>query len=135
MHSTDRFSSQAEVESLGIGSTLYSFDLNRRTYDKSGGGPPVYEKHFEAEEIVSETKISWVMKSGGKVNKKTLSCPTAYGFSGYFTESAMRANIWQHEHRYKIERLVGRASFEQLKAIAEIIGYNSGENHGSKHRA
>ena len=87
MRETSRFTSQDEVANLGIGSTLYSFDSNRRTYEKSGGAP-VYEKHFEAEEIVGETKVSWVMKRGYKVNKKTLSCPTSYGFSGYFTESA-----------------------------------------------
>ena len=125
---TDRAASD-ELAALKVGDMLYSFDTNRRTYRPNppgqsySSGGPIYERHFEAEKIVGETKLSWVMERGAKINKKTFSTPTSYGFSGYFTKSAMDSDIWKHSHRHKIVREVERASADQLRAIAQIVGY------------
>jgi hypothetical protein len=116
-----------EIKNLKVGDTLFNFDGNRRVYASSngyGGGPPIYEKHFKAVTIESETTKSWVMSpSGAKVNKKTLESSMHYADRGYFTKSAMEADIWSNEHRHKITREVGNASVDHLKEIARIIGY------------
>jgi hypothetical protein len=116
-----------EIAGLKLGDVLYNFDGNRRTYDKPGfGGAPVYEKHFRAEEIVGETSVSWIVGPGKvKVNKKTLESRTEFADRGYFTKTGMENDIWLHSHRYKISREAERASVEQLKEIARILGYNA----------
>ncbi len=117
--------SPQEISSLKVGDTLYNFDGNRRTYVNHGGAP-VYAKHFEPIAIVGETKLSWVMdRYGAKVNKKTLESATHFADRGYFTSSAMDADIWLHEHRHRIAREVGSAGVEHLKEIARIIGYDA----------
>jgi hypothetical protein len=120
-----------EIAALKVGDTLYNFDGNRRTYRPGlGSGGPIYEKHFEAVKIEGETKQSWVMaRYGAKVNKKTLDSKTEFADRGYFTKSAMEADIWMHEHQHKIVREVERAGLEQLREIARIIGYDAGVAH------
>lgn len=115
-----------EIAALKVGDTLFSFDGNRRTYVPGGGGGPIYEKHFEPVKIVGETKQSWMVdRYDAKVNKKTLASPCRYAERGYFTKSAMEADIWVHEHRHQIAREVGFAGVEHLKEIARIIGYRA----------
>ncbi len=112
---------------LKIGDVLYRFDGNRRVY-RGRHSAPVYEEHFASHTIVSETPRSWVTDGGGyKVNKKDLSCPEAMKFAGrgFFTKAGMEADIWQHVHRHQIERSLSRASVEQLKEVARIVGYEA----------
>lgn len=122
--------SPEEIASLKVGDTLYNFDGNRRTYkrDDTGraSGGPIYEKHFEPAKIVGFTKVSWIMdRYDAKVNKKTLESVCQYAERGYFTKSAMEADIWLHDHRHKIAREVERAGVDHLKEIARIIGYST----------
>lgn len=120
-----------EIAALKIGDVLFNFNGNRRVYNqpKSGGyasGGPIYEKHFAEATIVGETKNSWVMSLyETKVNKKTLQSSTKYADHGYFTKSGMEADIWLHEHRYRIAKLVESAGVEQLKEIARIVDYGT----------
>jgi hypothetical protein len=115
-----------EIAALKVGSVLYNFDGNRRTYQPGMSGGPIYEKHFAPATIVGETKVSWIMDLyDAKVNKKTLESKTEFADRGYFTKSAMEADIWSHHHRYKIVREVERAGLEQLREIARIIGYQA----------
>ena len=86
----------------------------------------IYEKHFVEHEIVGETKLSWVTDKGGfKISKRDGTCPKAMQFAGrgFFTFEEMQDDIWQHVHRYKIERLLVQASPDKLRKVAEIIGY------------
>lgn len=116
-----------EISSLRVGDILHNFDGNRRTYRPGLGGGPIYEKHFQPETIVGETKVSWLVGFAKvKVNKKTLDSAQHYADRGYFTKSGMDADIWFHDHRYKIVREVERAGLEQLQEIARIVGYSSG---------
>jgi len=121
-----------EIAALKVGDTLYNFDGNRRVYkppgpgEKYSSGGPIYEKHFLPCKIVGETKQSWIMDLyDAKVNKKTLDSSTKFADRGYFTKSGMEADIWFHEHRYKIVREVERAGLEQLREIARVIGYTA----------
>jgi uncharacterized protein (DUF488 family) len=119
-----------EIAALKVGSVLYNFDGNRRVYKKAPGaqyssGGPIYEKHFAPATIVGETKVSWIMDLyDAKVNKKTLDSSTKFADRGYFTKSAMEADIWSHDHRHIIVREVERAGLEQLQEIARIVGYH-----------
>lgn len=121
-----------EIAALKVGDVLYNFDGNRRTYQKGISGGPIYEKHFEAVKIVGETKQSWVMdRYATKVNKKTLASAMQFADRGYFTRSAMEADIWSYCHRHKIIREVERATLEQLQEIARIIGYTADPGQGA----
>jgi hypothetical protein len=113
---------------VGIGDTLYRFDVNRRVYQKGGqfSGGPIYREHFEPLKIEGENARSWVLERGWKVNKKTLRGEAAsfsYGGRGFFTAEQMEADIWQHDHRHKIRDLFDRCSVAQLREIANLLGY------------
>lgn len=118
----------AEIAALKPGDTLYHFDGNRREYKRDEAnraiGGPIYEKHFDAYTIVGDTKVSWIMdRYDAKVNKKTLESVCSFAERGYFTKSAMEADIWDHDHRHKIIREVERVGVDQLREIARIVGY------------
>lgn len=126
-----------EIAALKVGDTLYNFDGNRRTYrrDDAGraSGGPIYERHFEPVTIVGDTKVSWIMdRYDAKVNKKTLESACPFAERGYFTKSAMEADIWSHDHRHKIAQEVARTGVDQLKEIARILGYAALSNGDRK---
>lgn len=124
-----------EIASLKVGDILFNFDGNRRAYQPGLGGAPIYERHFNPETIVGETKVSWLLGYAKvKVNKKTLDSALHYADRGYFTKSGMEADIWSHDHRYKIVRAVERAGLEQLQEIARIIGYTAADGQPSQVR-
>ena len=109
---------------MKIGDKIYRFDGNVRSYDRNRRC--IYEKHFVEHDIVGETKLSWVTDKGGfKISKRDGTCPKAMQFAGrgFFTFEEMQDDIWQHVHRYKIERLLVQASPDKLRKVAEIIGY------------
>lgn len=59
---------------IGIGSTVYIYEGNRRRYTSPDGtkrstSDPYY--HYRPLEIVGETRLSWVAKTGEKINKRT----------------------------------------------------------------
>ena len=112
---------------MKVGDKVYRFDGNVRHYDRPGfSGKCVYEKHFVEHEIVGETKLSWITDKGGfKISKRDGTCPKAMQFAGrgFFTFDQMHDDIWRHEHRYKIERLMSQASAGQLRKVADILGY------------
>lgn len=112
---------------LSIGSTVWVFDENYRVYDydksSGGSGKIIYREHFRPRKITGETRISWVLEDGTKVNKKTLKThPDAFD-AVLTSEEQIDQACWVHEHRYPIERLIHRCNYAQLKAIAEIVGY------------
>ncbi len=114
---------------LKIGDTLFRFDGNRRVYRRPGtyhgGGAPVYREHFEPLKVIGENKVSWLLERGWKASKKDLksAASMAYGGRGFFTAEQMEDDIWMHDHRHSIRALFDRASPEQLKKIAEILGF------------
>lgn len=118
----------AEIASLNVGDELFNFDGNRREYRRGENGirsgAPIYEKHFRADRIEGETSKSWIVgPHKARVNKKTLESACHYADRGYFTKSAMDADIWTQNNRHEIVRLVERAGPDHLKEIARILGY------------
>lgn len=112
---------------MKIGDTLYWFDVDRRVYDKPGmGGRTIYAEHFRAEEIVGETKLSWLVGHWKtKVNKAKLTAAGRHGWGPtlYYTAEGRDAQIWLEGHKHEILRMVGRADAETIKKIAALVGY------------
>lgn len=116
---------------LKVGDTIYQFDENHRVYprDDSGRatGGAIYAEFFIPHVIKSETKQSWLSGYRGedRVNKKTMREAGRSGFHGHqwFTEEGRAAQIWLHEHRQPIVRALEHANVEQLRRVAEIVGY------------
>lgn len=98
---------------LGIGSTIWIFDRTRRVYPE-----PLYREHWRPVTIEGETSRSWVTSwYGKKVPKRG----PRQGIA--FTEAEVEADVWVHDHRYKIVRMVEQCEVETLKAIAQAVGY------------
>lgn len=115
-----------------IGDILYRFDGNYRVYPKreEGGlprGGPIYREHFRPSAIIGETRLSWVIDGDYKVSKRDMSCPAAKqcGGRGIFTLQEMEDDIWSHEHRHKIGRLIEMCDIDKLKKVAELLEYKS----------
>lgn len=118
---------KGQLVMIGIGTTLYMFNENRRVYERDENnkakGGPIYAEHFEPVEIHGETKVSWLCGprySVSKVNKKEIQSGRA---GSYFTAEGMVDNIWANHHRYKLRCLVDAAAPDQLRQIAVIVGY------------
>jgi hypothetical protein len=74
--------------------------------------------------IKGETKRSWLVDEGRKVNKKTLIMKKSpYSDILFFTESQMTDVIWKRQNVQVIERLVrsSKTSVEKLKKVLEIL--------------
>ena len=105
------------MSTLGIGSKVWVRDLNNRVYIKDRSGPT--ERGFWVErEIVSESPRLWLVSGGGKIPKKG-ACPADI----VCTAEDLELEIWAAEHQYRISQAVYRCSVEQLRLIAEIVGY------------
>ncbi len=103
--------------SLGIGSTVWTFDPNRRVYDKTKRGGPIYREHFRPRTIVGETRVSWILDGwdAQKVNKKTL--------AGIFpTEQHVNDAAYMHDiRRVLIEALEDCRDVDALRRIEVIL--------------
>lgn len=101
---------------------IYVFNLNRRVYDESKRGGPIWIKHWEERRIESETSRSWVLRQGEKINKKQLEAGTLRNCKVTWEE--VKELEWAHVHKHKIERLVGQLQdIEKLRTIADLVGY------------
>ena len=114
------------MSDVQIGTVLYHKDTNCRTYvheDGTKSHAPIYEKFFAPRTVVSETRVSWVLDNGMKVNKKDLSCIRAYDFGGQgiFTEAQMHDDIWRHNNRLRIIRAVEDMSVDDLRKVDAIL--------------
>lgn len=76
------------MSDIGIGSTVWVFEANRRVYAKKragdayGHGGPIYREHFVARKIYGETKRSWLVGEDHdpiRVDKKTLTTRSEFG--------------------------------------------------------
>lgn len=103
---------------LSIGSTIYVYDGNYRVYAANNNGP-IYREHWRPMEITGETSRSWITAWGEKVPKRGAHHGVA------FTIKEVDDMCWMNDHRYKIEREVGRIRDSiKLREIAKIIGYD-----------
>ncbi len=96
------------------------FDEDRRVYGKDerghSTGGPIYREHWEKREIIGETRVSWLLKYGGKVKKKG-----QWGVA--FSQEEVDRNVWEHENAYRLSELVRRQPYEVLRKIADLIGF------------
>ena len=100
-----------------VGDKVWTFNENRRVYDGSGsfGGKIIYAEHFVEREITDETPRSWIV-NGKKYSKKDP--------SGLYTDQQKADDIWFHDNRWKIAKLVDRCmDIEKMRQIAAIVGY------------
>jgi hypothetical protein len=107
-----------------IGDTLYHFNVNRRRYTKPTEpgqifGRLIYAEHFRPLKVIGETRVSWLLEHDYKAPKK--------GGGGFYTEQQRDDAIWLNEHRHRIREILDRATADQLREVAKILGYADGQ--------
>lgn len=112
---------------------FYTFDLNRRIYEKNekgfSTGGPIYSEHFTELVVIDETDKEYICEHDQRINKKSMksfyaSCPREK--SAVYTEAEREAMIWRNENRYKLIRKVEHCNnIDILKQIAALVGYQS----------
>lgn len=100
---------------------IWIFDENRRVYAKQDGltGRPIWREHWGKHAVVSETSKSWVLSNGRKIPKSQKPTSTIA-----FSEQEIDELEWAKVHMWKIRDRVERASPEELKRIAAIVGFS-----------
>jgi hypothetical protein len=120
---------------LGVGSTVWIFDENRRVYPdgpdgrRSFGTRPIWREHWRPTMILSETRVSWCLEGRRKISKRGLAASTVRGV--LTSEADLDAACYVHEHASKISDRVGRISGGRqaagmLRQIAALVGYDDG---------
>ena len=101
------------------------FDSSRRVYARNDKGmsvgAPIWREKWREEEIVGETRASWVLKGGRKIPKRG-------GIGIAFSEEEIDRLEYINTHRYRIAAAVERCDdFEILSNVAELVGYKPPE--------
>lgn len=112
------------VPTIGIGSTVWRFDENRRVYPKDSGigASPIWREHWRPVKIVGETSGSWVAQNDGKINKK------APGQKWAFSQAEIDEREWVEVHRHQIrEHILQVTDPAVLRQIAALVGYEAKE--------
>lgn len=112
---------------LGVGSTVWIFDENRRVYPKAekgrlwASGGPIYREHWTPAKIISETSRSWITDRWDRKVPKKGDHPGVC-----FTQKEVDDAVWMNDHKYKVAKAVERCrDVEAMKAIARIVGYET----------
>jgi len=132
------------LTTIGIGSTIWIFDQNRRVYSKEPlkkgqlwpSGPPIWREHWRPCQITGETSRSWLVGPGRtdvrKISKRDLAAGEVRGV--LTSEAELDAACFVQEHAREIGERVRQLSAEKaamktadvLKQIARLIGYEPG---------
>lgn len=116
---------------VGIGSTVWIFDSNRRVYPKPppgkiyAEGGPIWREHYGPHKIVGETRVSWVLdrEGGRKIPKKR--APNSYIC---YSQEEIDEQCWIHENRSRISHLVNRLEDPAvLREVARLVNYQPKE--------
>lgn len=109
----------APANPLGVGSTIWMFDSNRRVYDKNKGGNPIYREHWRPAKITGETSRSWITDRWGQKVLKRGPHPGAA-----FTQEEVDDDVFINDNRYTISDAVRRCrDAATLRAVALLVGY------------
>lgn len=122
---------------IGVGSTVWVFDENRRVYPKEKlppgklwpSGPPIWREHWRPTAIKGETRVSWILENGRKVNKRDLADGKVRGVltSEADLDAACYVNQHAREVGERVQRLAGgQKAAEVLRQIAALVGYDDG---------
>lgn len=114
------------TDEIGIGTILYLYDERYRPRE---GSPLERERAcYRPYAITGETRGKWVTRHG-EINKRTLliSERSPYDARQFYTAVQVADRLWDGPHRRAIVRLIERASIDQLRAVADAVGYEVGE--------
>lgn len=110
---------------IRIGSTLYTYDTNRRVYVGEGPNRSTDKsKHWKAHVIIGETRTSWILEGAPKADKKTLALrlTNSYGMDSHaYTEAQMQDRRWRDLNYRRIVEAVERADATTLRKIAALL--------------
>jgi hypothetical protein len=105
-------------EPIGIGSTVWVFDINHRVYTKPHSHPD-YRQYWVERKVTGETSRSWCI--GYR------KCPKKGPHNGYsFTEQEVDDDVWSVAERHKIIRVVERCDIATLRSVAAVLSYTAG---------
>lgn len=116
-----------DLHAIGIGSTVWVFDINRRVYGQPEPGRAwgniIWREHWGPHRIVGETTRSWVLdRQGGLKVPKSGADPSRFAFS----QLDIDRRAWIEANRHEIKQAVGQIQdYELLKAVARLIEYRS----------
>ncbi len=114
---------------IGIGSTVWVFDINHRVYHKNGERHRlIWREHWRPRKIVADTRVSWILDdspwrpaNATRVPKKNAS---TYHFA--FSEDDINERAYVNEHRHRIGDLVRSIdNADLLRQVAALVGYEA----------
>lgn len=110
---------------MQIGDVLYTYDMSRRKYDEDGR--PDARSNWKAHAIIGETRVSWIIEDGYKVEKDTLLLRGIKDFRGLrnraFAEPEMRDKLWVELNHFRIVDAVERTEdIMKLHQVAVLLG-------------
>jgi hypothetical protein len=116
------------ADELYVGATVYKFDENARVYarDKEGRrfGNPLRRPSWVPKTIVGQTSRSWIVgEHEWEKEKLPKKGPRKHGWA--YSLKEVEDDVWLSHNRYKLKEAVGRATVDQLREVARIIGYES----------
>lgn len=120
---------------LGVGSTIWLHDTNRREYDTGPGRRLLFRKQFVPRVITGETRLSWLVNDTRipKRGEGDVRHSTERGFSRtwYLTAKAVEDECWQRDNFGKVLFAVQACKdVEKLKQIAALLGVQEVPPHG-----
>lgn len=121
--------------SIGIGSTLWMFDINHRVYSAPQPGRLygviIWREHWRQMEVVGETRVSWLVgwpgsaatrRDVGRLPKSAFrdgKCPRGWALSAEHIDEL----AWAEEHRHKLADRVHRCDDPRvLRAVWAALG-------------
>lgn len=122
----------SETVKVGVGSTVWIFDLNRRIYTKPDkghiwtGSRIIYREHWRPKVITSETKQSFILGNyfDRKLAKKDLKMPFGKRYRQWaISLEEVDADCWDQDHRVDVADMVRECDVATLRKIAELVGY------------
>lgn len=115
------------MEPIGVGSTIWCYDENRRRYAAAPSGriwgALIWREHWAPRKIVGETSRSWVLQGFPKTKvPKRGADPRLFAFS----ERELDERVWIHDNRSGIGFAVSQCyDYATMRKIAELLGYKA----------
>lgn len=122
------------MNKIGIGSTVWVFDGNCRTYRRDADGRaiggPIRRESWVPVKIVGENRASWILSRYGKFLKtpkdgRRETHRDAYGSHRVaISQQEVDDDCWIHDHRQELVRQIQYCSDAAiLRQVAALVGY------------